>query len=148
MNTQPHNPQENIELRLRTLQTLWIGLMLSIVAYFGLTLFVGRPEGLEPNSTLSIVLLAIAALTTLLSFPIKSKLFNQAIDQQQVQMVQQAYIVAGAMCEVGALLGVLDFFLTSNRFYYVLFIIGVLGQLLNFPRREHVLNAWGTKPLQ
>jgi drug/metabolite transporter (DMT)-like permease len=129
------------------MRTLWMGMMLSIVGYFVLTLFAGRPEDLEPNPTLSLILLAVAASAALVSFPLKSKLLNRAIEQQQVPMVQQAYIVAWAITEVGGLLGVLDFFTTGDRYYYLLFMIAALGQLLHFPRREHMLNAWGKSPI-
>jgi hypothetical protein len=96
---------------------------------------------------LSLILLAVAASAALVSFPLKSKLLNRAIEQQQVPMVQQAYIVAWAITEVGGLLGVLDFFTTGDRYYYLLFMIAALGQLLHFPRREHMLNAWGKSPI-
>jgi hypothetical protein len=56
-------------------------------------------------------------------------------------MVQQAYIVTWAINEVAALLGLMDFFLTNDRYYFVLLIIAALGLLLHFPRREHVVNA-------
>ncbi len=143
----PNNTQENVELRLRTMRTLWMGMILSILGYFVLTLFAGRSEDLEPNPTLSLILLAVAASAALVSFPLKSKLLNRAIEQKQVPMVQQAYIVAWAITEVGGLLGVLDFFMTGNRYYYLLFMIAALGQLLHFPRREHVLNAWAKSPI-
>jgi drug/metabolite transporter (DMT)-like permease len=129
------------------MRTLWMGMMLSIVGYFVLTLFAGRSEDLEPNPMLSLILLAVAASAALVSFPLKSKLLNRAIEQQQVPMVQQAYIVAWAITEVGGLLGVLDFFTTGDRYYYLLFMIAALGQLLHFPRREHMLNAWGKSPI-
>ena len=143
----PDKTQQKVELRLRTMRTLWMGMMLSIVGYFVLTLFAGRSEDLEPNPTLSLILLAVAASAALVSFPLKSKLLNRAIEQQQVPMVQQAYIVAWAITEVGGLLGVLDFFTTGDRYYYLLFMIAALGQLLHFPRREHMLNAWGKSPI-
>ena len=129
------------------MRTLWMGMILSILGYFVLTLFAGRSEDLEPNPTLSLILLAVAASAALVSFPLKSKLLNRAIEQQQVPMVQQAYIVAWAITEVGGLLGVLDFFTTGDRYYYLLFMIAALGQLLHFPRREHMLNAWGKSPI-
>ena len=114
---------------------------LSIGAYYVFTLFAGRSEDLEPNSTLFLMLIGIALSTVLLSFLIKSRLLNRAIEQQQIPMVQQAYVVSWAIAEVPALLGLLVFFLTSNRYFFVLFIIGACGQLLHFPRREDVINA-------
>jgi hypothetical protein len=125
------------------MRTLWIAMIMSIVAYFVFGLFAGRPEHVEANPTLSLILLVAAVSAALISFPLKRILLNRAAEQQQVQLVQQGYIVAWAMCEVGGLLGLLDFFATADPYYYVLLVIGVLGQLVHFPRREHLLNAWG-----
>ena len=140
-NPQSANPQTDIELRIRTIRTLWITLLLSIGSYYVFTLLAKRPENVEPNNTLFLVLVAIALSTTFISFPIKNKLLSRAIEQQQVPLVQQAYVLGLALCEVAALLGVLDFFATGDRYYYILFIIGACGLLLHFPQREHVVNA-------
>lgn len=126
---------------------LWIAMLGSIGGYYVLTLLAGRSEDTTPNPIVSLTLIVIGVLTTLISFPIKNKLLNRAVDQQQVQLVQQAYIVAWAICEVAALLGLLDFFLTGHRHYYLLLIIAAVGQLLHFPRREHVVNASFKSPI-
>jgi len=101
----------------------------------------GRPENVQPNSTLSLALLGAGVLIALVSFVIKNTLVRQAVEREQVAQVQQAYIVAWAMSEVPALLGMLDFFVTSDRYYYVFFIVAVCAQLAHFPRREHVEQA-------
>ena len=129
------------------MRTLWLAMLLSIAGYFAFTLFVGRTASREPNPTLSLILLGVAVAAALISFPLKSKLLNRAVEQQQVQLVQQAYIVAWAVNEVGALSGLLDFFTTGDRYYYVLFIIAAIAQLLHFPNREHVQNAAGKRPV-
>lgn len=143
MDTQPgqSNQHEKIELRIRTMRTLWLALVLSVVMYFVFTIFVGRSEYLNLNNTLSLTLIVVALSTVLISFLLKNKLVNRAIEQQQVPMVQQAYVVTWAIAEVGALLGLLDFFVTGNPYYYVPMLIAGAGQLLHFPRREHVENA-------
>ena len=123
------------------MRMLWFAMLMSIAVYFVFTLFAQRKEGLEPNPTISLTLVCVAALMVLVSFVIKSKLLSNAVNQQNTVMVQQAYIVTWAITEVAALLGLLDFFLTTDRYYYVLLIIAVLGLLLHFPRREHVVNA-------
>ena len=138
---------DQIELRVRTLRTLWIAMLLSIGMYYVFTLFKGRPENVEPNNTLFLVLVVIAMVTTLISIPIKNRMLSQAVEHQHVQAVQPGYIVAWALCEVAAILGVIDFFATGDRYYYVLFIIGAFGQLLHFPRREHVVNASARSPI-
>ena len=129
------------------MRTIWIAMLMSIGFYFAFTFFTQRPENVEANSTLFLVLVGIALSTVLISFPVKNKLINQAIEQQHVPLVQQAYIVAWALSEVAALLGLLDFFLTGNRYFYVLFLIAVLAQLLHFPKREHVIHASFKKPI-
>lgn len=135
------NPQEKIEVRMRTLRTLWIALFISVLMYFGWTIFLGRREGVTPNNTLSLALIVVACTMTLVSFLIKNRLLARAVEQQRVPMVQQAYVVTWAINEVSALLGLLDFFVTGNRYYYVLFLIAAVGLLLHHPRRENVENA-------
>ena len=123
------------------MRTIWIAMLLSIGAYYVFMLLRGRPADLPPNQTISLALIGGAALAALVSFLIKNKLLAQAIEQQQIAMVQQAYVVAWAITEVGALLGMLDYFITGNPYYYAALIIAACAQLLHFPRREHVINA-------
>ena len=129
------------------MRTLWFGMFISIVLYYGLTLFVGPREETTSNDLLSLIFLIVGVSTMLISFPIKSRLVNQAIEQQRVPLVQQAYVLAFALCEVPALLGLLDFFATGHRHYYILFLIAALGSVLHFPRREHVVNASSRTPI-
>ena len=137
MSTQPmqNNPQANIELRIRTMRMVWIAMFFSLGGLVVLTILQKRSEDITPNPTLSLILLLIGASTTLISFLIRSRLLSRAVDQQQVMLVQQAYIVGWAINEVTAMLGVIDFFVTGHRHYYVLLIISALGLLLQFPRR-------------
>ena len=124
------------------MRMLWFALFASVGLYLMLTFFVGPSEDIEHNPTLSLVLIVAGLSTTLISFVIKSKLISLAIEQQRVELVQQAYIVAWVLTEGAALLGMLDFFATGHRHYYILFIIAAVGMLLHAPRREHVVNAW------
>jgi len=134
--------QLKIDLRIRTLRTLWIALFLSIGIYFVFTLFLHRSEDIRPNPTLSLALAAIAVSATLISIPLKNRLLSRAAEQQQVSLVQQGYILAWAVTEVAALMGLLDFFITNDRYYYLLFLIAACGQLIHFPTREQVTNAF------
>ena len=123
------------------MRMLWIALLMTIGVYYVFTMLRGPSEGVTPNRTLSLVLLGVALSTILISFLIRNILLNKATEKRQVQMVQQGYVVTWAITEVAALLGMLDFFATANRYYYLLFIIAGIGMLLHFPRREAVLNA-------
>ena len=141
MTTQPSNPQENVELLIRKIRVLWLGGLASLVPLYILTLLNPRPEDLEPNNTLFLVFVAIGLTTTLVSFFVKQRFFKQAEEKQQVELVQQGFIVAMAITEVAALLGILDYFRTGDPYYYVLFLITACGQLLHYPRREPFLHA-------
>ena len=143
MNTQSssQDPRQNIDVRMRTLRTLWIALFLSVGLYFVFTIFKGRSADVATDSTLSLILMAAAVSTTLISFLLKNRMLNRAVQERQVQVVQPAYILAWAITEVAALLGMLDFFVTGDRYYYLFFVIAAVGFLLHFPRREHVENA-------
>jgi hypothetical protein len=114
---------------------------MTVFIYYVITFFVKRPDDVVPNPTLSLVLICVAVLALLISFLIKNRLLTKAVDQQHIGMVQQAYVVTWAINEVAALLGLLDFFTTADRYYHALFIIGALGLLFHFPRREPVVNA-------
>lgn len=146
MQLSPQELQLRIEPRIRTIRTLWIAMLLSIVIYYVFTLVLGQSKNSSPNSTLSLMLVGAGLLTTLISVPIKKKFLARSVEQQRVELVQQGHIIAWALTEVAALLGVVDFFLTGNRYYYVLFLIAAIGQLLHFPRRQHVLAACFKSP--
>ena len=143
MPTQPmnQNDPQTIETRIRSMRILWLSLLFSLGGFFLLTVLQKLREDITPNPTLSLILLLIGVSTTLISFLIKSRLLSRAVDQQQVPLVQQAYVTGWAVNEVTALLGVIDFFVTGHRHYYILLIISALGLLLHFPRREPVMNA-------
>ena len=141
MQQSPQDLQLKIEPRVRTLRTLWIGMLFSVLLYYGLTFFVGPLENSTPNSALSLIFVGVAISTTLISVPLKAKLLARSVEQQQVGLVQQAYIIAWALTEVAALLGLIDFFLTGDRYYYVLFLISAVGHLLHIPRRQHLSDA-------
>ncbi len=140
----PLSPQElqvSIEPRIRTMRTLWIAMLISVGFYYLFTLLVGQPTNSTANNTLSLMLAGVGLLTTLMSFPIKNKILVRSVTEQRVESVQQAHVIAWAMTEVAALLGLLDFFLTGNRYYYLLFLVAAIGQVLHFPRRQQVMDA-------
>jgi len=135
------NQVSNVEAQLRTMRTVWLAAIFSIGGYYVVCLLNQRREDLEPNNTLFLVFVGVSLAATLVSFFIKNQLLNRAIEQQQVQQARQAYVAAWAITEVGAILGIIDYFATSDRYYYLLFVIAFCGQLLHFPRRADVLNA-------
>lgn len=137
--------QPNIDVRYRTLLILWFALFVSIGLYFLVTLIKGPeirndPE-IVPNTTVTVVVTIVGTLFVFLSFVVKRKLLQRSVERQQVALVQQALVIACAMCEVSALLGLVVRFLTDSHEYYLLFLIAAIGIALHFPRREQLLAA-------
>ena len=137
----PEHLQQKIEQRLRTMRILWLGMFFSLVAFYVYSRISEQPRDVEPNSTLTLIFIAIALLAIPVSFLVKSAFLKQSVAQQQPQLVQQGYIIALAINEVGALLGLLDHFSNSDPYYFVPMIIAACGELLHFPRRQHVIDA-------
>ena len=146
MQNAPKDLTKKIELRIRTMRTLWFALMMSVVSYFGFTVFIGKSANANPNNTLSLILLLAGMFTTIASLLVKQKLLSRSVEQQNEVMVQQAYIVAWALCEASALMGLLDFFRTANRFYFAPLVIALIGDLINYPRRQDVEAALYKRP--
>ena len=121
--------------------TLWFALLMSIVMYF-VFIQLSAPERADPaNPPNSILIVGITGLGTLLviiSFVVKRKLLDRSVETQDVLLVQRAMILAVALCEVAALLGLLERFLLGNREYYLLFIVAIVGDLFHFPRRSQL----------
>ena len=139
------NTQPNIDARYRTMLTLWFALLMSIGMYFVFSLFVGPENGNDPdaapNTVFTVVLTALGAFLVLLSFVVKRKFLERSVERQEMELVQKGLVIACAMCEVSALLGLVERFLINSREYYLLFLVAAIGTALHFPRREHLLAA-------
>lgn len=93
------------------------------------------------NSVLAIVLLILGTSSVILSFVVKQSFLTKSVATQDLKLVQQAYIVALALCESAGLVGLLIHFATGSIYYYAAFGIGMIGILLHFPKKQHLLDA-------
>src|SRR5258706_11356315 len=117
----PANQQDSearVAGRLRRLRIIWFALLVTIGMYYFITRFTGQPES-NPIRTLSLALAAAGAFFVLVSLLFKQKYLKQAVETQRIELVITGYILAYALCEVPALLGLVDYFVTGNRYYYV-----------------------------
>ncbi|MEK6282441.1 MAG: hypothetical protein AABN95_18940 [Acidobacteriota bacterium] len=130
----------NLNKRYQTLIVLWFAILMNIGVFFLVSIFAGPgnpPTGL-PSSLLTFVLAAVGTLLVVLSFAVKRKLLERSVDNQDVTLVQKALVIACAMCEAAALLGLLERFIVRSSDYYLLFLIAALGTAFHFPRREQL----------
>jgi len=139
---EPHDLQAKLDARLRVMLILWFALLSSVVIYFLVSLVIQRPNGDGgENRILTFVLTAVGTFALIVSMALKQRFLAQSVDQQRLELVQTGYIGALALCEFAALLGLVDRMVTGNRYYYVLFVIALIGMALHWPRRDHLLAA-------
>jgi len=129
--------------RYQTLLVLWFALFMSVVMYFVFSLVVPltNDPGNPPNPPLVISLMVLGFLLVLLSFVVKSRLLERSVEKQDPAFVQKALVVACALCEASALLGLMERFVVGYRYYYFLFLFSAVGMALHFPRRNQLQNA-------
>lgn len=117
-------PSPEAEYRLRVI--VWLAMSFSIATYYVIVRMV-PPTSPGDNPTLVNALLVVSAGLTAASFVVKRYFFKRAL-------VRIGELVAFALCDGAALLGLLVWFLTASPQYSWFLIMGAAGQLLHFPR--------------
>lgn len=139
------NAELNLDGRYRTMLILWAAALMNIGVFFAVSLFLGTEAGnesVEPSNSLFIAsITALGTFVVIISFAVKRRFFERSVEKQEVDLVQKGLVIAFAMCEVSALLGLLLRFLVDQRESYLLFLIAAIGTALHFPRREQLLSA-------
>jgi hypothetical protein len=116
---------------------IWAAMLASVVALFAITKFMPMPE--SKDNTMVVLMLGIAALFEFaLSFILKKRFLDQAIEKRDPVFVQTAMLVALAVCEAICLFGMFSFFVFASPYYYAFFALGGVGMLLHFPKRSHL----------
>lgn len=134
--------QENVDARFTTMLIIWFAMLMSVGTFFVIIQLVEQPARAEADTSMVVGgLLLLGIFTLLASFIIKRKILAQSVRQQRADLVQSAMIVALALCESTSLFGLIAYFATATRYYYLFFIIGITGTLLHFPRRDQLLAA-------
>jgi hypothetical protein len=132
----------NLVKRYQTLIVLWFALLMSVGMYFLFTVIAPPRVSSElrnpPSSLLMITLTAFGALFVIVSFAVKRKLLERSVEQQDVSLVQKSLVIACAMCEVSALLGLVEYYLIASRVYYLLFLLAAAGIVFHFPRHSQL----------
>ena len=144
----PKTAQAAVDARYRMTLIIWVWLLASMGFYFLITkserlrsLFIEVPAADGGGGTILWVLWALGVSITGISFLLKRMLLSKAVREQRIEAVQVAYIIAFALCDAGGIFGVLAYFSTGHRYYYLLFITPVLGMLLHMPSRDDLVSA-------
>ncbi|MDQ6787324.1 MAG: hypothetical protein M3033_11005 [Acidobacteriota bacterium] len=132
-----------------TLAILWYALLSSQLMFLIVLAFAKREvfnfdfskPVLGENASVIIACAVLGVSTFLLSFVLRKKFINQAINQQKPALVQTALIVGCALCEATTLLGLILAFAFNYSYFFLWFALGILGTVLHYPRAENISAA-------
>jgi O-antigen/teichoic acid export membrane protein len=140
---------QNVEQSYKTLVIIWFALLVSQIMFL-VVIFFAKPEVyrfdftkpfLGGNPPLIIVFAVLAITNFALSFVMKKRSYQQAVERQEIAYVQTGLILACAFCEAISLLGMILAFAFSYQYFFAWFALGILGIILHFPRRDDVIAA-------
>jgi hypothetical protein len=136
----PSRIERNVGARYQVLLIIWAAQTFALIGFFLLSLFIfeKRENG---DLTMLWVLTGLSIAVVAASFVLKQKIFAEAVEKQSVARVQQAQIVAMALCEAAGLFGLTARAVTGTSYFYLPFIVAGFGMLLHFPRREQLAAA-------
>jgi hypothetical protein len=136
----PIDPKQMlVEAQHRSLLIIWVVLFMSVSGFLVMT-FIIRPE-VNENSVLTISLIVMSILMLATSFSMKAAILKKSVEAQDLQYVLRAYIIALALTECAALFGFMIHFITGSVYYFVAMGIGIVGMILHFPKKQHLLDA-------
>ncbi|MFL6466586.1 MAG: hypothetical protein ACJ72Z_01370 [Pyrinomonadaceae bacterium] len=139
----------DIDHLFRTMAIIWFVLLMSQFALYGLAWTLRGQNaavnteqgflGAYPPVILGATVLALSNLVV--SFIMRRRCVEQAIAEQNTKYVQTGLVIACAFCESISIIGMVLAVAFSYPYFYLWFVVGILGIFLHFPRRKHLLDA-------
>ena len=139
----------------KNLLVIWLALFSSQFMFLAIVYFVDpklfefdftKPL-LDQNSMIIIIFAVFGFFNLMASFVLKKKFLNEAVTKQKPELVQNAILVACALCETVTLFGFMLAFVAEYQYFFVWMIVGALGMLFHFPIKKYLVNASSRKTL-
>ncbi len=145
------NRKPSIEAQYKTLLVLWAALLMSQLMFIVLVVFtrptlfqfdfsqpiLGSGTGDSGITPAMIAAFALAAITSvILSFAFRRRLNERGVAEQNTAHIQTGLIIALALCEASSLFGLALAFAFDYQYFFLWFILGILGMVLHFPKRD------------
>jgi hypothetical protein len=133
----PTSTQAKVTARCRGLLVIWGAQFVTLAIFVALTRIVeiaARPG----DDALRFQLFDVLGGAGLaLSFVLKRILLRRAAATKRPDVATTAYVVAFALCELAAIFGLVNYFISGVPIV-LLFVLAAVGLLLHFPRRVHI----------
>ena len=118
---------------------IWMFVLASQFLLLLMTYFV-IPDIMSGNGTghheVSYFLGGLAAIVLLVSFIIRVVLVSMAKKQRTFWLILLAAFLGISLCEAITLFGLMSAFVTRFPYFYIFFIVGIVGTVLHFPSRS------------
>lgn len=141
---------QTVKQEYRTLLLIWFVLLFS-QAMFLIVLFTSKPEvfsfdssvpASDERNSIYVIVFAVLALTNLaISFVIKNRCVQQAIEKQDIQYVRLGLIIGCAFCESISVMGMILAFAFAYHYFFLWFGLGITGIILHFPKHGNLVAA-------
>jgi hypothetical protein len=120
--------------RYRGLVIIWGAILVTIFIFITLTWLIKVANQSNGDMLGRQFFDVLGGATFALSFVVKYLLLRRARVTQRADVVTTAYVLAFALCELTALFGLINYFLSGVPIF-LLFALALIGLLLHFPRR-------------
>ena len=147
--------ENSLDLMHKNLLVLWLALFSSQFMFLAIIYFVDpklfefdftKPL-LDQNSIIIIIFAVFGVVNLIASFVLKKKFLGEATKKQKMELVQNAILVACALCETVTLFGFMLAFVAEYQYFFVWMIVGALGMLFHFPLKKYLIDASSEKTI-
>ena len=141
--------KQSIEQIYRTNLILWSAFLLSQSVFF-MVLYFAKPDLFKFDFTKPfigenfVVVVAfgfIAIMNLFIGLFLRMQGVQQAIDEQKPLMLQSALILGLAFCESLSILGLVLAFGFNYQYFFLWFILAIIGMMLHYPKRQNYHDA-------
>lgn len=141
--------KQNVEFQHRTSLILWSAFLMA-QSTFIFILYFAKPELFKFDFTQPLMgenfaVVAIfgfmAIFNLFISLFLKFQSVERAVEEQQPKLLQQGLIIGCAFCESVSIFGLVLAFAFNYQYFFLWFILGTLGMLLHYPKRQNFHEA-------
>lgn len=144
-----NNYTTELDHKYRTLAIVWLILLMSQLVFIGVAFSMkgGQAvggDGTEPAATEPVIIAAFALLAIsnfVLSFVMRRRAMQQAIEEKNVNHVQTGLVIGCALCESISIIGVVLAIAFAYPYFYLWIALGMFGIFLHFPRRKDLYDV-------
>ena len=141
--------KRNVEQLYRTSQILWAAFLIS-QSFFFMILYFAKPELFNFDFTKPLmgdnfVIVAafgfMAILNLFIGLFLRIQGVNNAIEEQNPRLLQNALIMGLAFCESISIFGLVLAFGFNYQYFFLWFFLAIIGMFLHYPRRQNFHDA-------